>query len=79
MPFLNEYCNPCGLDLNLPCSFLKFFDQVLDGEMKEDLPKWAGINSIRELLGEISTTISSLNSTGTSGELTDAINKKDYG
>ena len=61
---------------NTECSFLKFFDQVLDGEMKEDLPKWAGINSIRELLGEISTTISSLNGNHTSDELDRAITDK---
>ena len=61
---------------NTECSFLKFFDQVLDGEMKEDLPKWAGINSIRELLGEISTTISSLDGAHTSDELDRAITDK---
>ena len=61
---------------NTECSFLKFFDQILYGEMKEDLPKWAGIASIRELLGEISTTISSLSNNDTSTELTDAKDEK---
>lgn len=61
---------------NTECSFLKFFDQVLYGEMKEDLPRWAGITSIHELLGEISTTISSLSESGTSGKLSNAINDK---
>ena len=44
---------------NTECSMLKFFDQVLYGEIKEDLPKWAGINNIKNLLGELSETIDS--------------------
>ena len=30
------------------CSILKFFDQVLEGEIKESLSRWAGIDGINE-------------------------------
>ena len=42
------------------CSMLKFFEQVLDGEMKQDLPKWAGIERIKGLLTNLKTTINQL-------------------
>ena len=45
---------------NTECSFLKFFDQVVDGEMKQDLPRWAGINSIQGLLTNINNTLKDL-------------------
>ena len=32
------------------CSLLKFFDQFLDGETKEELPRWAGISGITGIL-----------------------------
>ena len=47
---------------NTECSMLKFFDEVLNGETKQDLPRWAGIKSIKELLNDINTTISDLGS-----------------
>ena len=45
---------------NTECSFLKFFDQVVDGEMKTTLPRWAGINNIQGLLININNTIKDL-------------------
>ena len=42
------------------CSVLKFFEQVLHGEMKQDLPRWAGIEEIKTILSGISGSISSL-------------------
>lgn len=45
---------------NTECSLLKFFDQVIDGEMKQETPRWAGINSITNLLTKINTTINDL-------------------
>ena len=45
---------------NTECSLLKFFDQVIDGEMKQETPRWAGINSITNLLTDINTTINDL-------------------
>ena len=32
------------------CSLLKFFDQFLDGETKQELPRWAGISGITGIL-----------------------------
>ena len=45
---------------NTECSFLKFFDQVVDGEMKQETPRWAGINIIQGLLDDISNTLTEL-------------------
>ena len=41
---------------------LKFFEQVLHGEMKQSLPRWAGIDGIKDLLRDIKTTIIDLSS-----------------
>ena len=35
------------------CSFLKFFDQILDGETKKELPRWAGISGIDGILEDL--------------------------
>ena len=42
------------------CSFLKFFNETIEGESKEKLPKWAGITGINNLLETIKTKIESL-------------------
>ena len=42
---------------NTECSLLKFFDQILDGEIKQDLPRWAGISGITGILSELSEEI----------------------
>ena len=47
---------------NTECSLLKFFDQVLYGETKQDLPRWAGIRSINTLLTDLNGTINDLSS-----------------
>ena len=44
------------------CSMLKFFDQVLEGEMKQSLPRWAGIDGINGILGDINKQIQNLRS-----------------
>ncbi len=44
------------------CSFLKFFDQILDGETKQDLPRWAGISGIDDILEDLHTQINSMKS-----------------
>ena len=61
---------------NTECSFLKFFDQVLYGEMKEDLPRWAGIQGIRGLLGQLSSKITNLAGEGTYSALNSTIGTK---
>ena len=45
---------------NTECSLLKFFDQVLYGETKQELPRWAGIRSINSLLSDLNGTINTL-------------------
>ena len=44
------------------CSFLKFFNETIEGESKSDLPKWAGISGINRLLGNVKTKIDSTGS-----------------
>ena len=38
---------------NTECSILKFFGQVLNGEIKQERPKWAGIEGINGLLDDL--------------------------
>ena len=42
------------------CSLLKFFEQVIYGETKQSLPRWAGIESIKSLLTNINNTVTDL-------------------
>ena len=42
------------------CSMLKFFDQVLEGEIKDSLPRWAGIDGINRILDNINQQIKDL-------------------
>ena len=44
------------------CSILKFFEQVLNGEIKQSLPRWAGIHDIQGLLTSIETTVRDMGS-----------------
>ena len=50
------------------CSFLKFFDQILDGETKKELPRWAGITGIDDILKDLYDNINDLK-TGTTGQM----------
>jgi len=45
---------------NTECSLLKFFDQILDGEIKQDLPRWAGISGISDILSGLSREINDM-------------------
>ena len=45
---------------NTECSLLKFLDQILDGEIKQELPRWAGITGINNILGGLSNQINSM-------------------
>ena len=51
------------------CSILKFFEQVLNGEIKQSLPRWAGIEEIKTILANIKTSLSSLDSGHATNEL----------
>ena len=42
------------------CSMLKFFDQIIEGEIKEELPRWAGIDGINEIMQDINNQIEDL-------------------
>ena len=48
-----------GID-NTKCSILKFFDQILEGETKPTLPKWAGLNKINDILKDMKEEIEEL-------------------
>ena len=45
---------------NTECSFLKFLDQVVNGEIKQSLPRWAGIEGINDILDGISAELNSM-------------------
>ena len=45
---------------NTECSILKFFGQVLNGEIKQERPRWAGISNINNLLEDLVGTITRL-------------------
>jgi len=53
------------------CSILKFFEQVLNGEIKQSLPRWAGIERIKDILNGVKGSIENL-----SGESISNLNKK---
>ena len=44
------------------CSILRFVDEVIDGESKETLPKWAGFNGIKDLLKELKKKMETMGS-----------------
>ena len=44
------------------CSFHQFFEQALEGEAKEDYPKWIGFNHINEKINELNYYIINLRS-----------------
>ena len=45
---------------NTECSLLKFFGEVLNGEAKQDNPRWAGVSGINNLLNRLVSTINEL-------------------
>jgi hypothetical protein len=44
----------------IECSLLKFFDQFLDGETKNEPPRWAGIDPINGILDDMADQITDL-------------------
>ena len=42
---------------NTECSILRFFDEILFGEMKMTTPRWAGIEGINNILNDLTNTI----------------------
>ena len=45
---------------NTECSLLKFVGELLDGETKEELPKWIGIDNIQEIFSQTKDKINGL-------------------
>ena len=45
---------------NTECSFMRFFDEILFGEMKQTTPRWAGIEGINNILTDLSNVISEM-------------------
>ena len=58
---------------NTECSILKFFGQVLDGEIKQERPRWAGIDIIKNLLDQLVSEIDDIKGTAV-GSLNGYIN-----
>ena len=58
------------------CSVLKFFDEILDGEMKQDKPRWAGIKGINGILDDIVQEVKNLKE-GSKGNLDHEIDEID--
>ena len=56
------------------CSMLRFFDQILEGEIKQTTPRWPGIEGIGEIIGDINNEVENLR-TGTLGSLNGEITK----
>ena len=48
---------------NTECSILKFFGQVLNGEIKQERPKWAGIEGINDLLDDLIRRVDNIQGT----------------
>ena len=59
---------------NTECSTLKFFDQVLYGETKKTLPRWAGIGGINQVLQNLDNKIVDLGP-GSYTDLSDKYNE----
>ena len=62
-------------DIN--CSMLKFFEQILEGETKETLPKWGGIDEISGILQDIVEQIKKFRN-GTLNDLNQKISEINY-
>ena len=46
--------------IDTKCSILKFFDQILEGESKQSVPKWPGFNKITNILIDMKNGIKDL-------------------
>ena len=56
------------------CSMLRFFDQILEGEIKQTTPRWPGIKGIGDIIDDINTEVDKLR-TGTLDTLKAEIGK----
>jgi hypothetical protein len=51
--------------INTECSFLRFINEVVEGESKNNLPKWGGIDGILQILNRTSLEIKKMSSDDT--------------
>ena len=56
------------------CSMLRFFDQILEGEIKQTTPRWPGIEGIGEIIDDINKEVEKLRN-GTLNSLNEEISK----
>ena len=45
---------------NTECSILQFFDEIINGEIKDELPKWAGIKGINQILNQLKIEVDNI-------------------
>ena len=60
--------------VNTECSFLRFINEVVDGESKNTLPKWGGIEGILHILNRTSVEIEIMSSDDTDDYLEEKMN-----
>ena len=60
---------------NTECSFLKFFDEILFGEEKEERPKWVGIEGVSNILNNLHDEIIEMSNHDLAGELNDRLDE----
>ena len=46
--------------VDFECSFLKIFEQIIDGEIKKDKPRWIGITGIYRIIDDLKNQINNL-------------------
>ena len=62
---------------NTECSFLKFFDEIIYGEEKEERPKWVGIEGVSHILDNLHNEITDMKDSDLEGELNSNMNEID--
>ena len=60
---------------NTECSFLKFFDEIIYGEEKEERPKWVGIEGVSHILDNLHNEITDMKDSDLEGELNSNMNE----
>ena len=63
---------------NTECSFLKFFDEILFGEEKEERPKWVGIEGVINILNNLHDEIIQMRDDHLENELNSNLDNIDY-
>ena len=64
---------------NTECSFMKFFDDIIDGEEKQETPKWIGINGVSDMLNSLYDTIDDMENSDLNANLDNKIGEINEG